>query len=146
MTAGTSLADIGAVLVRWAKLVPALLWRDPIFRYAAIAAAVAMIFLIARLAQDLAGPGAIPPAGQATQGSGGPAGDPGHVDEGDDARGTGMEQDEEQPPRPGSASTLPAREETTPRVIAPGRSLENIEVEPAPADSFGTMPTGDPKR
>ena len=44
------------------RLAPALLRRDPIFRYAAIGAFLALLLLIGRAAQDWAGPGAIPAA------------------------------------------------------------------------------------
>ena len=35
------------------RLVPALVMRDPLFRYAAIAAILALLFLIGQFAQDL---------------------------------------------------------------------------------------------
>lgn len=138
MTAGSLLADIKAAAARWAKLVPALLWHDPIFRYATIAAIVALFFLIARLAQDFAGPGAIPSPEQTSQGSDGSE----PVEENDDALGASASG--EQPPVPGSATTPDP--EDAPVMITPGRSLENIEVEPAPRDSFGTLPKGEPQK
>ncbi len=52
--------DIAALTGHALRLAPALLRRDPIFRYAAIGALMALILLIGRAAQDWAGPGAIP--------------------------------------------------------------------------------------
>lgn len=141
MTAGSLLADIKAAAVRWSKLVTALLWHDPIFRYAAIAAAFALFFLFARVAQELAGPGAITPAAQTTsQGSAGSG-----RDRIDDAVPSASALDEKPPP-PGSATPSPGQVDAPPLAITPGRSLENLEVEPAPRDSFGTLPQGEPQK
>ena len=52
--------DIGPRIGQALRLAPALLRRDPIFRYAAIGALMVLILLIGRAAQDWAGPGAIP--------------------------------------------------------------------------------------
>lgn len=123
-----SIAASGAS--RWARLVPGLLRHDPLFRYAAIAAALALVFLAARLAQDFAGPGAIPPAGSQ------------RVDEGTSGA-NGQPADRGTPPLPGSTARPPASAETTPSVIEPSRSLKGIKVAPAPADRFGTLPQGD---
>ena len=48
-------------LHRLLRLIPALVMRDPLFRYGAIAAIVALLFLIAQFAQDLSGPPVDPP-------------------------------------------------------------------------------------
>jgi hypothetical protein len=52
--------DIAARIGHALRLTPTLLRRDPIFRYAAIGALLALLLLIGRAAQDWAGPGAIP--------------------------------------------------------------------------------------
>jgi len=131
MTPSKLFSDVASALARWARLVPSLLRNDPIFRYATIAAASALLFLIARFAQELAGPSTIPSVGEATsQGPDGSATKSRSVDE---------------PPAPGSATTLTDEQGATPLKITPGRSLEGIEVEPAPRDSFGTLPQGDRK-
>jgi hypothetical protein len=52
--------DIAALIGHALRLAPALLRRDPIFRYAAIGALMALVFLVGRAAQDWAGPGPIP--------------------------------------------------------------------------------------
>ena len=52
--------DISLRIGHALRLAPALLRRDPIFRYAAIGAFLALLLLIGRAAQDWAGPGAIP--------------------------------------------------------------------------------------
>jgi hypothetical protein len=51
------------------RLVPALVMRDPWFRYAAIAAGLALLFLVGQFAQDWAGPPVVPrPASAAATG------------------------------------------------------------------------------
>ena len=127
MGGGPLISIVTSGASRWARLVPGLLRHDPLFRYAAIAAALALVFLAARLAQDFAGPGEIPPAGSDRIGD--------NVVKPADRLPTG-----EEPPRPGSATTPPETDDTTPSAIAPGRSLEGIEVEPASRDRFGTLP------
>lgn len=123
-----SIAASGAS--RWARLVLGLLRHDPLFRYAAIAAMLALFFIVARFAQDVAGPGAIPPAGSD------------RVDNNavnpDDQPPVG-----EKPPPPGSAVAPPVPGDARPPTILPGRSLQGVEVEPAPPDRFGTLPQGD---
>ena len=52
--------DIAARIGHALRLAPALLRHDPIFRYAAIGAFLALLLLIGRAAQDWAGPGPIP--------------------------------------------------------------------------------------
>jgi hypothetical protein len=131
MNAREAVSNALAIASRRAKLIPGLLRHDPLFRYAAIAAALALFFLGARLAQDIAGPGALPQAGQDRT-------------EENNADPSGRSAADVEPPRPGSAATLPDREDVTPAEITPGRSLENLEVEPAPKDSFGTLPEGEP--
>lgn len=99
---------------RAASLLPALLRHDPLFRYAAIAAALALVFLVGRLTQDMAGPGAIPPKQKEF---GPPVGEPGNA-----------------------AAPFPGDE--TPLKIAPGRALDGARIEPPPRDSFGTITQG----
>lgn len=123
-----SIAASGAS--RWARLVPDLLRHDPLFRYAAIAAALALFFLVARLAQDFAGPGAIPPAGSDRI-------DDNAVNPDD---GSPVVQT---PPAPGTAVAPSAPGDATTPMILPGRSLQGVEVEPAPPDRFGTLPQGE---
>ena len=106
--------DIAALIGHALRLAPALLRRDPIFRYAAIGALMVLILLIGRAAQDWAGPGPIPATPPSTielPSATGPVA-PG-------------------PPQPAPA-TAPA--------IAPSRSLEGVTIEPAPADAFGKLP------
>jgi hypothetical protein len=96
------------------SLIPALLRHDPLFRYAAIAAAMALLFLVGRLAQDMAGPGAIPPKQNE---SGPPVGEPGNA-------------------------AAPSPGDETPLKIVPGRALDGARIEPPPRDSFGTITQG----
>ncbi len=107
--------DIAARIGHALRLAPALLRRDPIFRYAAIGALMALIFLVGRAAQDWAGPGAIPatptPSAIELPSATGPA-------------------------APGLPQPAP---EAAP-AIAPGRSLEGVTIAPAPADAFGRLP------
>jgi len=130
MIARTLFASALANVVRIAKLIPGLLRHDPLFRYAAIAAVLAVFFLMARITQEFAGPGAIPPGGtnRAEQ----------NIAHPDDRSAA-----DENPPPPGSSTTPPAPGEATPPAIAPGRSLEGVNVEPAPRDRFGTLPRGE---
>ena len=105
-------------------LVPALVMRDPLFRYAAIAAIaaiLALLFLIGQLAQDLAGPPvlAATPMGAAAVSPTRSDAPPATAAEGVTA------------PVPGK---IPA--------IAPGRPLGGITVDPAPSDTFGKLPKG----
>jgi hypothetical protein len=106
--------DISARIGHALRLAPALLRRDPIFRYAAIGALMALVFLFGRAAQDWAGPGAIPAT-------------PPSAVESPSATG---------PAAPGLARPAP---EAAP-AIAPGRSLEGVTIAPAPADAFGRLP------
>ena len=130
MNGTAMLSNMLATASRWANLVPGLLRHDPLFRYAAIAAGLALFFLIVRVAQEFAGPGAISPSGL------------GRVEQNptdsEDTRATGIT-----PPVPGSATVPPKPEDAIPPVIAPGRSLEGMEVAPAPRDNFGTLPRGE---
>ena len=102
-------------------LVPALVMRDPLFRYAAIAAILALLFLIGQFAQDMAGPPAPPPTH-----AGAAAVDPQRSQAPSATTASG-------PPKP-----IPV--ETT--AITPGRPLTGITVDPAPSDAFGKMPKG----
>jgi hypothetical protein len=95
--------------------------RDPWFRYAAVAAFLALLFVIAQIAQDWAGP----PALSTTV--------PGAAALNPQLRQTAPTGAAIQPPPP-NAADIPA--------IAPGRTLNGITVDPAPGDAFGTMPNG----
>jgi hypothetical protein len=102
--------DIGARIGQALRLAPALLRRDPIFRYAAIGALMVLILLIGRAAQDWAGPGAIPATASSAV---------------------------ERPLATGPASPSPVQPAPA---IAPGRSLDGVTIAPAPADDFGRLP------
>ena len=115
--------DWMSTLGKLARLTPALFLRDPLFRYAAIAAGIALMFLVAQFAQSLAGPPAAPAAPAASAG-GLPA---------------KLQSSATTPAVSGSPATpLPAQAPA----IAPGRPLNGVALEPAPADSFGTLPKG----
>lgn len=102
-------------------LVPALAILDPLFRYAAIAAILAVLFLIGQFAQDLAGPPVLAPTPMGAAAVNSPRSDapPATAAEGPTA------------PIPGKIPT-----------IAPGRPLGGITVAPAPGDTFGKLPKG----
>ena len=126
---GTAIvSNLGSAIGHWARLIPGLFRRDPLFRFAAIAAMLALLFLAARVIQDIAGPGAIPETGS-------------RLVQQPDAEVEGATAT--QPPDPGSAAAPPKPEQAMPPVIAPGRSLNGIEVAPAPRDSFGRLPSGE---
>ncbi|MER8671400.1 hypothetical protein NKH45_30320 [Mesorhizobium sp. M1156] len=134
MTAETLLSSVRATLVRWLKLVPALFRRDPLFRYATIAAVLALIFLAVSIGQDVAGnrDGAMTGAGTnaSTPSTGTDNFELGNASSAAGSRTT-------EPPAPGSTSE-PAQDDTP--AVAPGRPLQGIRVAPAPHDSFGTIP------
>lgn len=119
-----------AAALRCANLVPALFRHDPLFRYATIAAVLALIFLAVSMVQDVGGRGALEHSttvpDRTPHGTVPPA----------------VNSDATEPPPPGSPDA-PAAPEDAP-AITPGRSLDRIDVEPAPKDRFGTLPTGDP--
>jgi hypothetical protein len=108
-------------LDRLLRLIPALVVRDPLFRYGAIAAIVALLFLIAQFAQDLSGPPTVPP---------GPAGAPG-ADAQHTASGPAKLDQGRAAPAPVAVPT-----------ISPGRPLDGISVEPSTGDTFGKTPKG----
>lgn len=116
--------DWKATIAKLARMTPTLFLRDPLFRYATIAAAIALLFLIAQVAQDLAGPSSIPAAPSAS--AGGEVGKP-QVSAAPPAA-----------PRGSSAASVPEQSPS----IAPGRPLNGLAVEPAPADTFGKLPKG----
>jgi hypothetical protein len=97
--------------------------RDPWFRYAAIAAGLALLFLAGQFAQDWAGPPLVPaaPAGAAILSA-----DPRLPA----AAATGLIKNQPAP----IPAEIPA--------IAPGRPLNGITVEAAPGDAFGKLPKG----
>ncbi len=130
----TLLASVRATLLRWLKLVPALFRRDPLFRYATIAAVLALIFLAVSLVEDIAGNRDGPVAG-AGKNAGTPTSTSEKFEQGDASSAAGSQTTE--PPAPGSALE-PAHEETP--AVAPGRPLQGIKVAPAPRDNFGTVP------
>ena len=129
MMNATLLASVRTRLLRWLKLVPALFRRDPLFRYATIAAVLALIFLAVSIVQDVLGhrDGRMTGAAPATA--------PDNVQHRNASSTEGPRMSE--PPAPGSKSE-PAHEDTP--AVAPGRPLQGIKVAPAPRDSFGTMP------
>ena len=110
-----------AATVKVLRIIPALFMRDPLFRYVAIAAIIALMFLIAQIAQDIAGPPAISatPAGNA-----------------DGAIQPSTASTAERTQRP--VAPIPAEVPT----IAPGRPLKSIVVDPTPVDAFGKLPKG----
>jgi hypothetical protein len=133
---GTQLfSSARATLVRWTRLVPGLFRHDPLFRYASIAAVLALILFTVSVGQHVAGPVAVTGAGGKT----GPAakkipesgGRQGSADRADGAETA-------EPPAPGSPGAPSATKDVTP--ISPGRALDHLQVEPASRDSFGTMP------
>ncbi|EHH05539.1 hypothetical protein MEA186_30052 [Mesorhizobium amorphae CCNWGS0123] len=130
----TLLASVRARFSRWLKLVPALFRRDPMFRYATIAAVLALIFLAVSIGQDVAGHHDRPMTGAAKNAST-PSTGTDSFELGNASSASGSQTSE--PPAPGSTSE-PAREETP--AVAPGRPLQGIKVAPAPHDSFGTIP------
>ena len=106
--------DIRVRIGQALRLAPALLRHDPIFRYAAIGALMALLLLVGRAAQDWAGPGAIP------------ATPPSAV---------------ERPSATGPASPSPVQPAPAGApAIAPGRSLDGVTIAPVPADEFGRLP------
>ena len=110
-----------AAAVKVLRIIPALFMRDPLFRYAAIAAIIALLFLTAQLAQDIAGP----PAISAT-----PAGNSDGANQPSAASKAGQ----------GRSPAAPTPEQIP--TIAPGRPLNAIVVDPAPVDAFGKLPKG----
>lgn len=126
MMNATLLALVRARLLRWLKLVPALFRRDPLFRYATIAAVVALIFLAVSIVQDVAGhrDGPMTSAAPATA-----------PDNRNSSSAEGSQTSA--PPAPGSTSG-PAHDDTP--AVAPGRPLQGIKVAPAPRENFGTVP------
>lgn len=108
-------------LRRLLRAAPAAFRRDPVFRYAAIGAAVSLLALLVRLGgSDPADGGArpqTPPAPAALGSSYGQAGP-------------------SLPSPAPSASPSPAQ-------ISPSRSLDGVRVDPGgtPADRFGTVPS-----
>jgi hypothetical protein len=111
------LSDLGRLL----RLLPTLVMRDPLFRYAAIAAVLALLFLIGQFAQDLAGHPSLP-----VTSPGAAAVDP--------QRPAASTTGQRQSPAAPIPVEIPA--------IAPGRPLNGIIVDPAPADPFGKLPKG----
>ena len=116
--------DWKARVAKLMRMTPALFLRDPLFRYAAVAAGIALLFLIAEFAQGLAGPSAIPAAPSASVGG-----------------GSGKPQASAAPPSAPTASPATPIPAGAP-AIAPGRPLTGIAVDPAPADTFGILPKG----
>ncbi|WP_027170233.1 hypothetical protein [Mesorhizobium sp. WSM3224] len=129
MIGATLLASMRAKFSRWLKLVPTLFKHDLLFRYATIAAVLALIFLAVSFGQDIAGRRDGPTTGAA------PATAPDNFQQGNASSAEGSRISE--PPAPGSSSE-PAHDETP--AVAPGRPLQGIKVAPAPRDSFGTVP------
>lgn len=133
MTDATLLASVHARLLRWLKLVPALFRRDPLFRYATIAAVLALIFLAVSIVQDVTGHRDGPMTGAGN--NAGTTSAPDSFEQGNASSAAGSRTS--QPPAPGS--TLEPIDEKTP-AVAPGRPLQGIKVAPAPRETFGTVP------
>lgn len=133
MTGARLFVSLRAMLLRWAKRAPALFRHDPLFRYAAIAAVLALIFLAVSMVQDDSryGTGRDEAPGSRTTRPDRAGQD---TTSRTDSAGTGT------PPVPRSAAQ-PDHEDAP--AIAPGRSLDSIDVEPAPRDDFGTLPQGE---
>ncbi|MER8814133.1 hypothetical protein [Mesorhizobium sp. M0965] len=131
MTDETLFSSMRATLLRWLKLVPALFRRDPLFRYATIAAVLALMFLAVSIGQDVAGQRDDRPTDAGKNASTPPTG----RDNFEQGNASSAAQTTEPPP-PGTLE--PAPEETP--AVAPGRPLHGIKVAPAPHDNFGTVP------
>ena len=109
-------------LVRLLRAAPVAWRHDPIFRYAATGAAVALVVLLARLGGN--DPDRSPGPSRATV--------PAPAALGDSYRAAG------EIPSPITASAAPPAPVPT---IAPGRTLDGVRIEPAPADRFGIAPS-----
>lgn len=133
MTPETLFSSVRATLLRWLKLVPALFRRDPLFRYATIAAVLALIFLAVSIVQDVARHADGPMTGAGK--NAGTTSAPDNFEQGNASSAAGSQTS--QPPAPGS--TLEPAHDDTP-AVAPGRPLQGIEVAPAPRENFGTVP------
>ncbi|MER9950019.1 MULTISPECIES: hypothetical protein [unclassified Mesorhizobium] len=133
MTDETLFSSVRATLLRWLRLVPALFRRDPLFRYAAIAAVLASIFLAVSIGHDVAGQRDDRPTDAGKNASTPPTG----RDNFEQGNASSAARSQTEPPAPGS--TLEPAHEKTP-AVAPGRPLQGIEVAPAPHDNFGTVP------
>lgn len=118
-------AALASAAGRWLRLLPALVLYDPIFRYAAIAFAVALLLLVGRTAQEWAGPGPIPSSGNSPSVT---------------QQAVPSAQAPESSSLPGAPSRPPLGAPAP--VIVPGRPLDGLKVEPAPQDTFGRLPSG----
>jgi hypothetical protein len=123
-----------ATLVRWYKLVPGLFRHDPLFRYASIAVILALILMAVSMGRDVSARRPISgtrDAGAATAPvpNGGASAPVGNLETAE-------------PPAPASPSLSPAQQNEQDRAIAPSRSLDGIDLAPAPRDNFGTVPQG----
>ncbi|MER9632099.1 MULTISPECIES: hypothetical protein [unclassified Mesorhizobium] len=132
MTDETLFSSVRATLLRWLKLVPALFRRDPLFRYATIAAVLALIFLAVSIGQDVGGQRDDRPTDAGKNASTPPMG----RDNFEQGNASSAAQTTE-PPHP--LGTLEPAPEETP-AVAPGRPLQGIKLAPAPHDNFGTVP------
>ena len=130
----TLLVSVRATLLRWLELVPELLRRDPLFRYAAIAAVLASIFLAVSIVQDVSDRRDGSVAGDGKN-AGTTSTGPGNFEQGNASSTAGSQTSE--PPAPGS-TLEPAHGE--PPAVVPGRPLQGIKVAPAPHDNFGILP------
>ncbi len=61
MSAPQLFSGLLAIGIRWIRLVPALFRHDPLFRYATIAAVLALIFLAVGIGRQIAGFDAVSP-------------------------------------------------------------------------------------
>jgi hypothetical protein len=113
----TAVTVTRAWLRRLAEAAPSAWNYDPVFRWAAIGAGVALVLFVLRLAAPPALPGPLSAPGPSVPVNLGPT-------YGTAATGS--------PPLPSSPAVLPK--------IAPDRSLQGVTITPAPEDRFGTAP------
>ncbi|RWB66201.1 hypothetical protein [Mesorhizobium sp.] len=122
-----------ATLVRWSKLVPGLFRHDPLFRYATIAVVLALILMAVSMGQDVSGRRPLPGTTDAGAIAPGPSGE---------ASAPVPNVDAADPPVPASLGQSPAQQDKQDPAIAPSRSLDGLDLAPAPRDNFGTVPQG----
>ncbi|WP_189510241.1 hypothetical protein [Mesorhizobium sp. M1D.F.Ca.ET.043.01.1.1] len=122
-----------ATLLRWSKLVPGLFRQDPLFRYATIAVVLALILMAVSIGQDVSARRPLP----GTRDAGVTAPDPSG-----EASTPAGNLDAAKPPAPASPDLSPAQQNEQDPAIAPSRSLQGLDLAPAPRDNFGTVPQG----
>ncbi|RWD62879.1 MAG: hypothetical protein EOS60_31190 [Mesorhizobium sp.] len=118
-----------ATLLRWSKLVPGLFRQDPLFRYATIAVVLALILMAVSMGRDVSARRPLPGTSDAGANAPEPLGEAGSLEAPD-------------PPAPASPGLSPAQQNEPDPAIAPSRSLQGLDLAPAPRDNFGTVPQG----